>query len=58
MARLQRQRDELVEAMASTIDHVELSRVGSALAAAQSSLDEAEHRWLILAEELDAERGR
>jgi ATP-binding cassette subfamily F protein uup len=56
MARLQRVRDELALAMASTVDHVELSRVGSALAAAQSSLDEAEHRWLVLADELDRDR--
>jgi ATP-binding cassette subfamily F protein uup len=56
MARLQRLRDDLAKAMESTVDHVELSRVGSALAAAQSNLDEAEHRWLVLADELDRDR--
>ena len=57
LARLARRRDELVEAMRGLVDHVELARVGSDLAAAQASLDEAEERWIALAELAEAAKG-
>ena len=53
IARLQRQRDELAVEMGSTTGHIELARVGSELAQAQSLLDAAEQRWLTIAEELE-----
>ena len=56
MARLQRRRDQLGEALAGTVDHVELTRLGSELAEVQATLDQAEEDWLALAEE--AESGR
>jgi ATP-binding cassette subfamily F protein uup len=56
MARLQRQRDALVETMAGATEHADLARVGSELAEAQASLDEAEQRWLTLAMELEQSR--
>ncbi|MHB1973768.1 MAG: ABC-F family ATP-binding cassette domain-containing protein [Acidimicrobiales bacterium] len=57
LTRLTRRRDELVEAMRGLVDHVELARVGSDLAAAQASLDEAEERWIELAELAEAAKG-
>ena len=56
MARLARDRDRLVEAMAATADHQELARIGSDLADAQARLDEAEEQWLNLAEEAESTR--
>jgi ATP-binding cassette subfamily F protein uup len=56
LSRLTRDRDRLVEAMAAATEHEELARIGRKLAAAQASLDDAEERWLALAEE--AEQGR
>ena len=53
IARLQRQRDELVASMDGIADYTELSRLGTALAAAQASLEDAENRWLSLADDLD-----
>jgi hypothetical protein len=56
MARLGRQRDQLSELLAATVDHVELARIGHQLTDAQRSVTEAENRWLTLAEEADAKR--
>ena len=50
MVRLQRQRDNITEALTSTVDHQELNRLGNELATAQAALDQAEERWLSLAE--------
>ena len=54
MTRRQRQRDKVAEALTSTSDHRELARLGDELAAAQGALDEAEERWLALAEEAES----
>jgi ATP-binding cassette subfamily F protein uup len=56
MARLTRDRDRLVEAMAATTDHQELGRIGGELAAVQARLEEAEESWLALAEEAETAR--
>jgi ABC transport system ATP-binding/permease protein len=54
MARLQRQRAKITEALTSTVDHQELNRLGGELAANQSELDQAEEQWLALAEEAES----
>ncbi len=54
MARCQRQRDRITEALTATADHQELTRLGGELAEAQRALDEAEERWLSLAEQAEA----
>ena len=51
MTRAQRKRDHLAQELSTTLDHAELARIGSELAAAQAELDQIEHRWLELAEE-------
>jgi ABC transport system ATP-binding/permease protein len=56
LARLQRRRDQLNEALVATADHVELTRLGTELTDVQGNLDEAEERWLALAEEAEAAR--
>jgi ABC transport system ATP-binding/permease protein len=50
MARLQRQRDKITESLTGASDHREMTRLGDELAAAQSALEQAEERWLELAE--------
>jgi ATP-binding cassette subfamily F protein uup len=50
MARLQRQRDRITEALTGATDHLEMTRLGGELAEAQSALDGAEEQWLALAE--------
>jgi hypothetical protein len=51
---LERRRAELVgELEAAGDDHPALARAGTALAAVEAELGEAEHRWLELAGELD-----
>jgi ABC transport system ATP-binding/permease protein len=54
MIRLQRQRDRITEALTGAVDHVEMTRLGGELADAQAALDEAEERWLALAEEAES----
>jgi ATP-binding cassette subfamily F protein uup len=56
LGRLARRRDQLHDALAATVDHVELRRLGTELADAQREIDEAEERWLALAEEAEAAR--
>jgi ATP-binding cassette subfamily F protein uup len=56
MARLQRQRDDLFATLAGTTEHMELSRLGLELAEVQANLEEAENRWLSLAEETEQAR--
>ena len=51
MTRAQRRRDHLAEELSTTLDHAELARIGSELAAAQAELDRIEQQWLELAEE-------
>ena len=55
MVRLQRQRDRVTEALTAATDHQEMSRLGRELSDAQGALDEAEEKWLSLAEK--ANRG-
>ena len=52
MTRLGRQRDKLHDALVSTTDHVELTRLGAELRSVQDELDAVEERWLALAEGL------
>jgi ATP-binding cassette subfamily F protein uup len=53
ITRLQRQRDKITDALTGTQDHVEMNRLGAELTAAQGALNEAEERWLALAEEAE-----
>ena len=53
LTRLGRQRDKLHEALVSTSDHVELTRLGAQLRTVQDELDATEEQWLALAEEAD-----
>ena len=53
MARLERQRDRINEALTAAADHQEMTRLGERLAEAQQDLDQAEERWLSLAEEAE-----
>jgi ATP-binding cassette subfamily F protein uup len=54
MARLQRLREKITEALAAGEDHREMTRLGGELAEAQRALDEAEEQWLALAEEAES----
>src|ERR1035437_8574249 len=54
VARLHRCKDKLVEALAGAVGHAEMAQVGSDLAEAQASLDDAEEQWLTLAEEVES----
>jgi ATP-binding cassette subfamily F protein uup len=56
MARFQRQRDKITEALTATVDHREMVQLGDELAAAQAALDEAEEIWLSLAEASESGR--
>jgi ABC transport system ATP-binding/permease protein len=50
MTRLQRRRDKITEMLTEPQDHVQLTKLGAELAAAQTDLDQAEELWLTLAE--------
>jgi ATP-binding cassette subfamily F protein uup len=54
MVRLQRRREKITGELAAATDHRELTRMGAELAAVQSELEEAEERWLALAEEAES----
>lgn len=54
LARMTRDRDRLVEAMSATADHQDLARIGGELAEIQARVEDAEERWLLLAEEAEA----
>ncbi len=56
MARLTRDRDRLAAAFELAGDRHELATIGADLAAAQARLDEAEERWLAVAEEAETAR--
>ncbi|MCU1490455.1 MAG: transporter related protein [Acidimicrobiaceae bacterium] len=58
LARLTRERDRVAERFEGAAGHEELSRLGAELAAAQTRLEEAEERWLALAEESEEHAGR
>ncbi len=53
LTRLTRRRDELTTALAGTTEHAELAQIGRDLTASQAAIDDAEGRWLELAEELE-----
>ncbi|HEY5096922.1 MAG TPA: ABC-F family ATP-binding cassette domain-containing protein [Acidimicrobiales bacterium] len=53
MARLERQRDRITGALTAAQNHQEMTRLGAELAEAQRALDQAEERWLSLAEEAE-----
>ena len=55
IARLETRRDELSGEMAAAgADYTAVARLGSELADVADQLASAEHRWLTLAEELEA----
>ncbi|MGH9122635.1 MAG: ATP-binding cassette domain-containing protein [Acidimicrobiales bacterium] len=56
VARLTRDKDRLVEAMAATSQHQELARIGAELAEVQMKVDEAEEQWLAVAAEAETIR--
>jgi ATP-binding cassette subfamily F protein uup len=56
VARLHRRKEQLTEELAGAVGHAEMAEVGSELAAAQASLDEAEEQWLALAEAAESDR--
>ncbi len=56
VARLERQRDKITVSLTEASDHVEMTRLGTELAATQAALDQAEEAWLSLAEESDSGR--
>jgi ATP-binding cassette subfamily F protein uup len=49
MLRLERQRDQVRDALTVTVDYVELTRLGNELHTVQAALDVAEETWLALA---------
>ncbi len=49
MLRLERQRDQVRQAVTATVDYMEMTRLGHELHAAQAALDAAEETWLALA---------
>jgi hypothetical protein len=51
--RLTRRRDQLVAALGDAGDHVEMQKVGQELGEVSEELDQAEERWLSLAEEAE-----
>ena len=51
MARAQVRRDRLADELSNAVEHTELARIGSELAAAQAALDAVEERWLELVEQ-------
>jgi ABC transport system ATP-binding/permease protein len=54
LTRLVQERDEIVESLTTTVDHVEMTRLGGELKRAQAALDLAEEAWLALAEEAES----
>ena len=54
MARRQRRRDAVTRSLTEAGDRLEMARLGAELTAAQRALDEAEERWLTLAEEVES----
>ncbi len=53
MARAQTVLDALAAEVASTVDHLELARLGEGIRAAGADVDAAEERWLELSQELE-----
>jgi hypothetical protein len=55
MAALERSRSKLVDELAAAgADRDALARIGTALADTEQQLADVEHRWLALAEQLEA----
>jgi ATP-binding cassette subfamily F protein uup len=54
ISRLRRKREQLHLTLADTTDHVRLKELGSDLSAVQADLDDAEERWLSVAEEAES----
>ncbi len=54
MVRWQRERDKVAADLTAAADHREMARLGDELTSAQVALDEAEERWLSLAEEAES----
>jgi hypothetical protein len=57
VARLERRRNQLTASLSGLADWTEADRIGTELTAAQAALDQAEQRWLSLAEESEAPEG-
>ena len=53
--RLQGERDRILEAVTTTSDYVEMTRLGAELDEAQAALEQAETAWLALAEQAESE---
>jgi ABC transport system ATP-binding/permease protein len=56
LTRLERQREKILESLAATVEHTDLTRLGDDLAVVQAELDQAEDAWLALAEAAESER--
>jgi ATP-binding cassette subfamily F protein uup len=56
VARLSRRTAELTEALEGTAEHAELARIGLELAEVHARLNEAENRWLEIAQEAENAR--
>jgi ABC transport system ATP-binding/permease protein len=54
VVRRQRQRDRITRALTEATDHQTMARLGAELDDAQRALDEAEERWLFVAEEAES----
>ncbi len=54
VVRRQRRRDRITQALTEAADHQTMTRLGTELDHAQQALDEAEERWLSLAEEAES----
>ena len=54
VVRRQRQRDRLTQALTEVADHQAMIGLGAQLQDAQQALDEAEERWLVLAERAES----
>jgi ABC transport system ATP-binding/permease protein len=54
LARAERERDRITEALTRSVDHVEMVRLGRELAAVQAELDQAEEDWLAVAGEIES----
>ncbi len=54
VVRRQRRRDRITRALTEAADHQTMTRLGAELDDAQQALDEAEERWLVVAEEAES----
>jgi ATP-binding cassette subfamily F protein uup len=56
LTRLERQREKILEALASTVEYTALTSLGDDLAAVQAEVSQAEDAWLALAEAAESEK--